>query len=102
MIAQQPRSDSDPAVTPTSARSCQSASFASLCHVTVLGPLVMASVVVCLDLWVLSDARRWARQGSPVVFRLGSLTMGTPEAWAIACLLAFVIFVPIYVVARRS
>jgi hypothetical protein len=69
---------------------------------TVLAPLVIAGVVVCLDLWVLADARRWARQGTPVVFRIGSVTVGTPEAWAAACLLLFVIFVPIYVVARNS
>jgi hypothetical protein len=68
----------------------------------VLGPLLIVGIVVCLDLWVLADARRWARQGSPVVFRFGSLTIGTPEAWAVACLLVFVIFMPIYVVARRS
>lgn len=69
---------------------------------TVLEPLVIAGVVVCLDLWVLADARRWARQGTPVVLHFRSLTVETPEAWAVACLLLFVIFMPIYVVARRS
>ncbi len=69
---------------------------------TVLAPLLIASVVVCLDLWVLADARRWAGQGTPVVFRFASLAIRTPEGWAIACLLVFVIFVPIYLVARRS
>lgn len=69
---------------------------------TVLGPLLIAAVVVGLDLWVLADARRSATQGTPVVFRFGSLTIGTPAAWAIACLLVFAIFMPIYVVARRS
>jgi hypothetical protein len=69
---------------------------------TVLGPLLIVGVVVCLDLWVLADALRWTGQGTPVVFRFGSLTIGTPETWAIACLLMFVIFIPIYVVARRA
>ncbi len=69
---------------------------------TILAPLVIAVVVVCVDVWVLVDARRWARRGTPVVFRLGSFTIGTPEAWVVACLLLFVIFVPIYAVARRS
>ncbi len=68
----------------------------------LLAPLVVVGLVVGADLWVLSDARRCARQGTPVVLRFGSLTIGTPEAWAVACLLLFVIFLPIYVVARRS
>jgi hypothetical protein len=38
----------------------------------------------------------------PVVFRFGGSTIGTPEAWAAACLLLFVIFRPIIAVARRS
>lgn len=69
---------------------------------TTLPALVIAGVVVCVDVWVLADARRWARQGTPVVFRFGPFTIATPEAWALACLLLFVISVPIYAVARRS
>ena len=69
---------------------------------TVLGPAVLAGMVACLDLWIFIDARRWAKRGTPVVFRFGSLTIGTPEAWTVACLLLFVIFMPIYMVARRS
>ncbi|MGN6606898.1 MAG: hypothetical protein ACTHMS_07795 [Jatrophihabitans sp.] len=57
---------------------------------TVLGVLLAVGVVVCLDLWVLLDARQWARRGTPVVLRLGALTIETPEAWAVACLLVFV------------
>jgi hypothetical protein len=64
--------------------------------------MVIAAVVVGLALWVLADARHWARRGTPVVARFGSLTIATPQAWAVACLLAFVIFVPTYVVARGS
>jgi hypothetical protein len=67
-----------------------------------LAALAVAVVVVCVDLWVLTDARRWAQRGTPVVLRLGTFTIGTPEAWAVACLLLFVFFVPIYAVARRS
>ena len=64
--------------------------------------MVIAGVIVCVDLWVLADARHWAQQGTPVVFRLGSLTIATPAAWGVACLVMFVIFAPIYAVARRS
>jgi hypothetical protein len=74
--------------------------------VTLLVPVVAAFVVVvviaCVDLWVLADARRWARVGSPVVFRLGSFSLETPERWAVACLLLFIFFVPIYAAARRA
>ena len=74
----------------------------TLARVTLVAPLVIVAAVVCVDLWVFSDARRWTRQGTPVVFRIGSLAVGTPEAWAVGCLLLFVIFVPLYAVARRS
>jgi hypothetical protein len=70
--------------------------------VTVWTPLVVAAVILCADLWVLIDARGWSRQGTPVVFHFGPLTIATPEAWGLACLLLFVIFVPIYAVARRT
>jgi len=68
---------------------------------TGLAALIVAIVVVCVDLWVFVDARHWALHGTPVVFRLGSFTLGSPEAWALACLVLFVFFVPIYAVARR-
>jgi hypothetical protein len=70
--------------------------------VTLLVPLVAVVLVACVDLWVLADARRWARLGTPVVFRFGSFSVETPETWAVACLLLFVFFVPIYAVARRT
>ncbi|MEO6886168.1 MAG: hypothetical protein ABI232_07785 [Jatrophihabitantaceae bacterium] len=68
----------------------------------LFAPVLIALAVVTVDLWVFTDARRWARVGTPVVFRLGSLTIATPEAWALACLLLFIFFVPVYAVARRG
>lgn len=68
----------------------------------LLAPVLVALLVACVDLWVLADARRWERAGTPVVFRLGSLRITTPEAWVRACLVLFVFFVPIYSVARRA
>jgi hypothetical protein len=70
--------------------------------VLLLTPVVVVGVIAGVALWVLADARRWSRQGTPVVFRFGSATISRPEAWAVACLLVFVIFMPIYVVARRA
>lgn len=59
-------------------------------------------VLVAVDLWVLADAQQGARSGAPVVFRFGALTVKTPESWFVACLVLWVIFFPIYIVARRA
>jgi hypothetical protein len=68
----------------------------------VIAPVIIAGLVICADVWVLLDARRWTRKGTPVVFRFGSITIATPETWAALCLLLFVIFLPIYAIARRA
>ena len=70
--------------------------------VTVWTPLVVVGVILLADVWVFVDARRWAEQGSPVRFQFGSFAIETPQAWAIACVLVFILFMPIYAVARRS
>lgn len=70
--------------------------------VALLTPLVVVGVILLADVWVFVDARRWARQGCPVEFRFGSFAIETPQAWAFACVLFFVVFMPIYAVARRS
>jgi hypothetical protein len=67
-----------------------------------LVPLLAVIAVASVALWVLTDARRWQRAGTPVVFRAGSFSITTPESWALACLVVFVFFVPVYAVARRS
>ena len=64
--------------------------------------MAVVLVVAAVALWVLTDARRWAQAGTPVVFRLGALSISTPEAWAVGCLVLFIFFVPIYAVARRD
>jgi hypothetical protein len=70
--------------------------------VLVFTPLAVALVVVGAAAWVLVDARRWARAGTPVVFRIGSLTIERPETWAALCLLLLVFALPIYAIARRN
>ena len=64
--------------------------------------VTLVLLVVGSDLWVFLDARRWSRAGTPVVLRLGSLTIGLPETWFIACLVLWIFFFPTYVVARRK
>lgn len=68
----------------------------------VPAPVLVALAVASVDLWVFADARWWARAGTPVVFRLGSFRIATPEAWVLACLVLFAFFVPVYSVARRD
>jgi hypothetical protein len=65
-------------------------------------PVLVILVVASVDLWVFTDARRWERAGTPVVFSFGSLTIATPQMWALACLVLFVVFVPIYAIARGT
>lgn len=68
----------------------------------VAAPLIIACIIAGTAVWVLFDARQWAKQGTPVVFQLGPFTIEKAETWATACLLLFVIFTPIYVTARRA
>lgn len=68
----------------------------------LLVPVFVVLVLVSVDLWVLADARKWARGGTPVVFRFGALRVETPESWFVACLVLWVLFFPIYMAARRG
>ena len=65
----------------------------------VLVPLVL---VVAADVWVYADARSRQGTGREPGVRIGSLQVNTPEAWAIGCLVLFVIAFPTYLVARRE
>ncbi|TQN44855.1 hypothetical protein FHX52_4076 [Humibacillus xanthopallidus] len=71
-------------------------------HPTVAGGLVVVLVVVALSLWVLQDARRRRERDRPVVATLAGITIERPEMWAALCLLVFVFFVPLYLVARNA
>lgn len=66
----------------------------------LLGPLLLVVFVLGTDLWVLRDARDRAAEGRPVVLELGTLRIDTPEAWFVACLLLWVVFMPLYLVIR--
>jgi hypothetical protein len=64
-----------------------------------LGPLIL---VVALSAWVYIDAK--ARQGTrhEVVVTIGSFTIDTPLCWLAVCVVVFVAFFPLYLVARRE
>jgi ABC-type Fe3+ transport system permease subunit len=59
-------------------------------------------IVAALDLWVYADAR--ARQGTrrEVAVTIGSMGIDRPEMWLAWCLILFVFFFPLYLVARRE
>jgi hypothetical protein len=69
---------------------------------TIALPVIAVLVVVGLGLWVFSDAR--ARQGTrrEVTVTIGSMHIDRPEVWTACCLVVFVVFFPLYLVARRE
>ncbi len=69
---------------------------------SLLGPLALLIMVVILDAWVFVDAQRRAQARRPVVASIGSLVLKTPTAWLLACLLVWVLFFPMYLVARSN
>ena len=67
-----------------------------------LGPIVVLLVILAIDLWVYADAKRSAAQGTPVVARIGSFAVETPEMWFLGCLVLFILFFPLYMVSRAG
>jgi hypothetical protein len=58
-------------------------------------------VVIASDVWVYLDAVRQRDAGAPVVFVLVGLRVETPEAWLVACLILWIIALPLYLTGRR-
>jgi hypothetical protein len=69
---------------------------------TWFAPAVLAVLVVATDVWVFQDARTRSEKGTPVSFTAGEVTMESPAAWLLRCLLIWLIFVPLYLRARRA
>ncbi len=67
---------------------------------SLAGPVGLLVVVVVLDVWVYLDAQARASKGRPVVASIGSLALETPGAWLLACLVLWILFFPMYLVAR--
>ncbi|GAA1993678.1 hypothetical protein GCM10009817_39940 [Terrabacter lapilli] len=68
----------------------------------VTSVLLVVLVVGAASLWVLQDARSKVERHRPVVATIGDLTTDKPEVWAALCLLAVVLFLPMYLVARSA
>jgi hypothetical protein len=65
-----------------------------------LAPLLITLLVVASDVWVFLDAKRCSQAGSPVFLRIGILSIETPLAWLVACVLLWILFFPMYLVSR--
>jgi hypothetical protein len=52
--------------------------------------------------WVLYDARSMIRTGHRVTASIGSWDIEEPETWALASLVLWVLFFPMYLTARRQ
>jgi hypothetical protein len=72
----------------------------------VTTPVVVAAVLVALvaagGVWVLRDAEARQRAGRPVSVELLGMTIDQPATWAVLCAVGSVLFVPMYLVARRQ
>ena len=62
--------------------------------------LVLVLAIVASDVWVFVDAKRCSQAGSPVFLRIGPLSIETPLAWFVACVLLWIFFFPMYLVSR--
>lgn len=71
----------------------------SLVDLIPIVPLI-AWLGACL--WVYRDAKTNAATGAPVYLRLGTLSIDTPEAWAMACTVLVFVFLPLYLAARKG
>jgi hypothetical protein len=65
-----------------------------------LAPILVLGLVAVSDVWVYTDASRRVADGTPVAFRIGSLTIRTPVAWLVACVVLWILFFPAYLASR--
>ena len=69
---------------------------------SAVAPLLLLAFVLGCVVWVYSDAKAQERLGAPVVFSTGFITLETPGAWALGCLIVFIAVLPLYLTARRQ
>ena len=67
-----------------------------------LVPIIVVLLILGTDAWVYHDARTHYAQGDPVICSIGSIQFDSPEVWAVACLLLFVLVFPVYLATRRD
>jgi hypothetical protein len=52
--------------------------------------------------WLFVDAKRRAERGSPVAVSFGAFTLSSPSEWLVACIVGWIVVLPVYVTARGS
>jgi hypothetical protein len=65
-----------------------------------LPPFVVALFVAGTGLWVYADAQRCAAAGSPAYLKIGPVTIDTPVAWLVGCVVLWIFFFPVYLLSR--
>jgi hypothetical protein len=63
-------------------------------------PFLALLLILATSFWVYGDAKAQTDRGTPVFFSLGTFRIDTPAAWRIACVVVWIVFFPLYVVAR--
>jgi len=68
--------------------------------VIALVPILVLVPIVAVDLWVYADAKAHSDRGTPVVAFIGRLAVDTPPVWSVGCLVLWIVFFPLYLIAR--
>ena len=69
---------------------------------SVITATFLVVVIASVSYWVRIDARKRLHGGRPVGAVLLGFTIDEPETWAVLCLLMSVLFIPMYLLARRD
>lgn len=65
-------------------------------------PIIALVVLIGSGYWVYYDASANLEAGTPVVLSFGNWRIDSPQAWAIGCVVAWVLLFPIYLAARQN
>jgi hypothetical protein len=65
-----------------------------------LGPLVIFGAMLISVAWVYQDATKHVQGGRRVIFAAGRFRLEEPTAWAVGCLLLWILFFPLYLNSR--
>lgn len=71
-------------------------------NAVALSPIIAVVALFGVALWVYRDAQAHLAAGTPVTLVVGSFRLDTPQAWTIGCVILFVVFFPLYLMARKS
>jgi len=61
--------------------------------------ILVLLAVLALDVWVYTDATQRLRQGKAASVSIGTVRLETPQAWFLGCLILWVVFFPLYLMA---